>query len=282
MNQNNNEKCRWWFGTLNNPVETLQALAILLHATYFVGQEELADSGTRHFQFCFWLKNAIRFSTLKKSVPTAHFEICRDPQKAIAYCSKKETRVGETYTLGTPPFKRNDSEDWEKVRALAKVGDFDSIDPQIAVTHFTNLLRIHSHYSKPVPVAEVRGFWIYGKPGVGKSFYARQRFPNSYSKAPQNKWWDGYRGEDSVIIDDLDRSHSFMGGYLKNWLDVYACQVEIKGGSMPLSARFVCITSNYHPSEIWDDQILFEAITRRLQLVLFMRPDRSIINHEDL
>ena len=39
----------------------------------------------------------------------------------------------------------------------------------------------------------VRGVWIWGEPGTGKTHYAREKYPNCYIKA-QNKWWDGYTG----------------------------------------------------------------------------------------
>jgi len=37
----------------------------------------------------------------------------------------------------------------------------------------------------------VRGIWVWGKPGLGKSYLVRTNEKDLYIKA-QNKWWDGY------------------------------------------------------------------------------------------
>ena len=77
----------------------------------------------------------------------------------------------------------------------------------------------------------VRGEWYWGEPGTGKSRAARANFPDAYLKA-QNKWWDGYTGQQYVILDDLDTD--VLGHYLKIWADRYACTGEVKGGTIPL------------------------------------------------
>lgn len=38
-----------------------------------------------------------------------------------------------------------------------------------------------------------KGRWLYGAPGVGKTYSVRAMVPDLYLKAA-NKWWDGYKG----------------------------------------------------------------------------------------
>lgn len=92
--------------------------------------------------------------------------------------------------------------------------------------------------------------WWFGPTATGKSRKAWAEFPGAYWKMSDNKWWDGYRGENVVVIDDY-RIQMCPFDYLLKLLDRYPMIVEIKGGTMPLAASTWVITAPSRPEVMW-------------------------------
>lgn len=121
-----------------------------------------------------------------------------------------------------------------------------------------------------------KGIWIRGRPGSGKSHLVETTFPEAYRKA-QNKWWDGYQGEEVVILEDLDGP--YLNHYLKIWGDKWRATGEVKGAVVPLMHKWIIVTSNYTIREIVEmgakreevDFTLIEAIERRFKEVRLER-----------
>lgn len=119
---------------------------------------------------------------------------------------------------------------------------------------------------------ECKGIWIQGPPGCGKSHLVEKGFPGAYRKA-QNKWWDGYQGEEVVILEDLDGP--YLNHYLKIWADKWRCTGEVKGAVVPLMHKWIIVTSNYTIRDIVEmgakgervDFTLVEAIERRFKVI---------------
>lgn len=104
----------------------------------------------------------------------------------------------------------------------------------------------------------------WGVTGAGKSRQARERFPEAYIKS-NNVWWDGYQGEDSVIIDELGPKQ-IGAHHLKQWLDHYPFKAEAKGGYMQIRPRRFIITSNFSLRECYPDEQDYLALERRLSV----------------
>ena len=129
--------------------------------------------------------------------------------------------------------------------------------------------RISSDFAKPLAIVRnCEVFW--GPTGTGKSKKAWEDGGlEAYSKDPRTKWWCGYRGQSNVIIDEfrgvIDISH------LLRWLDRYPVSVETKGGSRPLLAKKLWITSNLDPRTWYPDldAETLAALMRRLNITHF-------------
>lgn len=148
-------------------------------------------------------KNA-RAAVFKKLDNKLHIDIVKKNNGADAYCMKEDTRIEGPFEFGIKPVKRNDKNDWDRVYEDAKQGNLDAIPKDILVKHYHSITKIKKDNMKLDQSAKApKGIWIHGKAGVGKSLGARMKWPDHYPKLC-NKWWDGYNGQETVIMDDYE------------------------------------------------------------------------------
>lgn len=268
-------KARHWCITINNygdadlcQFENTQQLA-----TYYIYGKEVGDSGTSHLQCYIVFKTAKSLATLKKIWPTGHFEHKYDkstPLQASDYCKKD----GEFMEFGILPEaqSRNGGDatkhKWEEIKIAAQQGRLEDIPAQVYVGHYKNLKQIKfDNMAKSKDLKKPCGLWIHGESGVGKSYYARTHFPDAYIKM-MNKWWDGYDGEEIVILEDIDPNYATsMHYFLKIWADAYAFPSEIKNFKLEnIRPKKFVVTSQYKPDALWFGKDL-EAIERRFTLL---------------
>ncbi len=110
---------------------------------------------------------------------------------------------------------------------------------------------------------------MWGPSGTGKSKWAFENIGEDYYiKAPLTKWWDGYRAQESVLIDEF-RGVVAISHILK-WLDRYPCAVEKKGSQVYLNTKRFIITSNLSPDDWYPelDEETRGALRRRLTKVI--------------
>jgi len=235
---------------------------------------EVGASGTPHLQGMTYLhKNNKTFAAFKEwmNAPTLHVEQCFDIDAGIAYCKKD----GNFFEKGTPPQSKktqgkNERLRWDLIVQNAKQGRWDAIDPKVQVQQARNLDFIYNRELSNRQLVDTphKMLWFYGPTGTGKSRKARQRYPNAYLKMC-NKWWDGYRDEDVVLLEDFDKVHAVLVHHLKIWGDRYPFMSEVKGNSRKIRPVLIIVTSNYHPNQIWTDPADVEPILRRFDCIEF-------------
>lgn len=258
-----------WCFTLNNPEA---ALDLPENAKYLIyGRETAKTTGTKHYQgFIVWLSNQ-RLSACKKFLPEAHWEAAKGSFiQASDYCKKE----GDYTELGSPPLNakrkgENEAERWKNALEAAKTGHLDDIPEDIRFRYYRTCKEIAKDHMVPPPALDhTTGAWWYGDSGTGKSRTARQDYPGAYLKMC-NKWWDGYQGEETVIIDDFDKVHGPLCHHLKIWGDHYPFLAETKGGAIMIRPKRIIVTSNYLPSTIWPEDESNVPIQRRYPLRIF-------------
>lgn len=241
-----------------------------------VGQEDHKDDEGKHLHAYVKFKKAIEWvaqrDPRKWDVKGKHpnVQVTRSRKKTVTYCTKEDKEpLVEGLDLEAVKGKEKS---YTKCLGMSLEQLFDEFGPvqfQRAVQGI-NLYKLMKQEAERTE--ECRGVWIQGEPGVGKSHLVETRFEGAYRK-PQNKWWDGYEGQEVVILEDLDEP--YLNHYLKIWADKWKASGEVKGGTVPLMHKWFVVTSNYSIEEIVErgekegrrDHMLIAALERRFKVI---------------
>lgn len=231
------------------------------------GYEEAPTTGTPHLQGFVVFKCQVAKPSMFFKDP-GHFEVTKGtPAQNIEYCKK----TGSFQEFGQAPMTKQEQGDcekerWRQARLAAESGNLQDVEDDIYVRYYSTLKKIKfDHAAKPADLPALENEWIHGVTGCGKSRAVRERFPDAYIKN-QNKWWCGYQGEETVIIDDLHKD--WTGAHaLKNWADHYAFLAEVKGGVIMIRPKRIIVTSNYIPEEVFLNKNDLDPINRRFNVI---------------
>jgi len=264
---NNFKKSKKWRSELENSM-------LALGANYYIWGEEIAPTtGTPHLQGYVQLEKRKAFNVVTKLLPNCHITPCLGgSQDNVNYCNKACSNVVEFGILRTIARARaKQATDWQILVDLAKANKLDVImqdNPREYVLYYRTFKQMALDGLKSSDRAR-RCVWIYGIPGTGKSRAMAKLFPHAYWKN-SNKWWDGYQGEDTVVLDDLGTPKLYE--LLKRWADRYKVIGEVKGGAVDLSYNNLFVTSNFHPGELGSQDmqvpgVTIQAIERRFEIL---------------
>lgn len=224
-------------------------------AKFAVGQIE--QGSHLHLQYYIQRGTRTRLNTLKTEIcAQTHWEPARGtPEENIKYCTKASTRIAGPWSFGEV-IRKGQRTDIMRATEMIKEGvcmrevalecSETFIKFHKGLTAFEALVRSKGPRDVLKDGPEVWVFW--GETGTGKSRRAFERWPDAYRKTTSDKWWDGYRGQDTVIFDDFKGSSMRLHEF-QMVIDRYPMQVEIKGAFVDLSATRYVFTSNKHPRE---------------------------------
>lgn len=282
---------KWTFTWNNYTEDDIKFLKSLTFRYMVFGKELAPTTGTPHLQgYVVWRTN-YRFAGMKKIFKNKHFEKAEgNHYQCSMYCKKgiqtseewKELGVnGPNYGIGADYVElgslpataeekgQMEKDRWEEARNAAKAGDFDAIPADIYMRCRSTCHAIATdHMKPPEPLQELDNYWFWGPTGTGKSHRARNEFPEHYLKRP-NKWWDGYCGQETVIIEEWNPDMKMLASMLKEWADKWPFTAEVKGGTRILRPRRIIVTSNYCPQECFVQSADLDPILRRFNVVEF-------------
>jgi len=279
-------KFRAWCFTLNN--YTLQDEehikgVVATFARYIVFGRELApDTGTPHLQGYLYFHNARQRKAVSRLFPRARLDVANGSAKQNrVYCTKE----GDYFEHGDMPIEKAEARmrggvanaaRYTNAVELARKGDMDSIresDPQMFLIHGPRLESLYAPEARPLEGELLHEWWV-GPSGTGKSRLLWELYPKHFAKA-LNKWWDGYRHQEVVAIEEWSPKNDLTASSLKKWADRYPFPGEIKGGCLQgLRPKKIIVLSNYTPQQCFLNQEDLEPILRRFTVMYFPKEEQ--------
>lgn len=235
----------------------------------------MGASGTPHMQGFINCNKPYNIPELKQQLGDRyHFERARGTDKDNrTYCSKDGKYFEHGRLTGTSSRSNPSAVSEDFIRHMDQRGElreFMELHPTEWIRMGSTMLRNYLSTKSPEERPNISVKWIYGPPGIGKSRYAHQQYAGAYIKESRSIWWNNYKLEKEVIIDDFGPKSIDINHLLK-WFDRYKCFVQTKGGMLPLLADKFIVTSNYSPEECFRlddgrDHPQLEALLRRVDV----------------
>lgn len=239
--------------TINNYTVEEEFLLLFMAPpiSYMIWGYEKGENETPHLQGYAEMTHRQRLTQIKKipGFERAHIEARKGTQKqAIDYCKKD----GDYFDIGKPKvYKQGQRNDLDDVREAARTKGMKE------VSCWANYQQIRTaekylQYNEPKRTWKPTVIWLHGATGTGKSRMANTMYPDAYTKADASKWWDGYDGQEAVIMDDY-RDNWMSFNELLTLIDRYERRVEFKGGSRQFLATTIVITCHVHPKDLYQN-----------------------------
>lgn len=257
-----------WKYTINNYTQDDIDWVIKLDCTRHRCAMEVGEQGTPHLQGMITFRRTYRLAALKKLHDKAHWEV------AICKDYNYECKVGNKMVVDVDNRKQGKRTDLDEVATMItekkSTKEIALAHPTVYIKCFKGIEALQRVMWETERNWEMKVHIRWGEPGVGKTkfIFDNHKSEDIYVK-PKNKWWDKYKGQEVVLIDDFDpdHTHDFTFDYYLTLFDRYKMSVEFKGGSCEFCSKIIYITSNFNPKTWFIGRKNRDAFFRRVVTV---------------
>lgn len=222
--------------------------------------EVCPTTGTPHYQGYVYFYNSRTLSAVSKYLKRASLRACKgsvDHNYAYIHGPFDDGK-GKTKPInpdcvehGEKP-QQGKRTDINEVCALVQSGaNMREIIPQATSYQSIRMAEISLKYFEKPRETRTEMYWFYGPTGTGKTYSAAELCEDPYICMETSKWWEGYDGQEDVIIDDYRRDFCKFHELLRLF-DYLPYRVECKGGSRQFRAKRVFITTPYDIDRTWE------------------------------
>lgn len=254
--------------TFNNPKEhgdshesIKKRLSSWSNINYYCLCDERGSTFHTHLYIVF--QNPVRFTSIKKTFPTAHIEEAKGSARENRDYIKKEgrwenseketTNLKETFEeWGTLPEGQGHRSDLAELYQMVKDGYTNTeilehnSDYILHLNHIDRArLEILMEKYRKERRLDLEVIYVYGKTGAGKtrSILDLHGDANVYRVTDYSHPFDNYRCEDVLVLEEY-RSDFTIGNIL-NYLDIYPCTLPARYNNRVAAYHYVYILSNY-------------------------------------
>lgn len=286
MPELNSTRVRNWVFTWNNyPSDWKTRIRGFPFLERMAAQQERGhDCGTPHIQGLLIFRNKMQFRRVRAlfNPDKPHIERMKGtPAQAWEYCTKKETREHDTepFLIGIPPKGAGHRSDLdvvaEKIKSGTALNEIAQEHPTTFIKFNRGMFALRNILDKPASLRQKKPNVIvyFGATNTGKTYTAQheaEAHGSVYNKRVDDKWWCGYLGEKSVILNEYQGQLPIAT--LLNLWDEIIQQMETKGGHVYVRAERYYVTSNVDPRE-WYSSEGYGGVKHEQKLALFRRID---------
>lgn len=237
------------------------------------GKETCPTTGKQHWQAWVYWWHAKTISASAKNLENAHCELIKGSfVQNDAYCQKE----GDYKEFGKKPNQgaRGDAEDLVNniLQEKVTVDEICIENPQAYHMLRRTLERaedilLRTKYRTEMTTCD----WIWGPTGVGKSHLAFQNYnpETHYIYRQDNGWWEGYKGQHTVIINDFRGEIRYND--LLQLIDKWPHHVRRRNREpVPFLTKHIIITSSLAPDQCYHNRLSedrIEQLLRRINVI---------------